>query len=82
MAHSQYLVTFRGTGVKPKPRLSDMTRATAPKAVTPSGTVIFTLVQFVSLREMTGGKNDTVFLYKHKSLCLIYLTLSTVSVLT
>lgn len=53
VAHTEYLVTFCGTGVKPKPRLSDITSATAPKEVTPSGTVIFSLIHVLSLSEMT-----------------------------
>lgn len=61
-AHSVYLVTFCGTGVKPNPRLSDITNATAPKEVTPSGTDIFSLVQVLSLTEMTEKKNKKLSL--------------------
>merc|ERR1712035_104443 len=56
-AHNEYVVTFCGTGVKRKPRLSDITIATALKEVTPSGTVIFPLVQVLSsLTEMKEKK--------------------------
>lgn len=41
MTHIENEVTFSGTGVKPRPRLSDITSAAALKEVTPSGTVIF-----------------------------------------
>lgn len=56
-AYSEYLVTFCGTGVKPKPRLSDITSAAALKDVTPSGTVIFPLVHVLSLIGMTEKKD-------------------------
>lgn len=51
-AQSVYVVTFCGTGVKPKPRLSDITSATAVKEVTPSGTDIFSLVHVFSLTKV------------------------------
>lgn len=56
MTHIENEVTFSGTGVKPRPRLSDITSAAALKEVTPSGTVIFPLVQTLPLIEKTGDK--------------------------
>lgn len=53
-AHGECLVTSRGTGVKSKPMLSDITSATALKEETPSGTVTFQLAPVSSLREMTA----------------------------
>lgn len=52
-AHSEYLVTSRGMGVKSKPMLSDITSSTALKEETPSGTVTFQLVPVSSLKEMS-----------------------------
>lgn len=53
-ACTEVCITCCGAGVKPKPRLSDITRATARKAVNPSGTESFSLVQVFSLKEISG----------------------------
>lgn len=42
--HVVYCVTVRDKEVKPKPKLSDISSATALNNVTPSGTVIFSTV--------------------------------------
>ena len=55
-ANVDYLVTFCGTAVKPKPKLSDITSATATREVTPSGTFMFPLLH-VSLLTETNEKS-------------------------
>lgn len=55
-----YLVTFCGSGVKPNPRLSDITSAAAPKDVTPSGTDIFPLIQVLSLTDKNKKQKTEV----------------------
>lgn len=63
-ACTEVCITCCGAGVKPKPRVSDITRATARKAVNPSGTESFSLVQVFSLKKKCRYKQCYDQFYK------------------